>query len=390
MSTSRYLAASLALTLGAACTSTGSDRNIVTDPIPCRADNCGKDNFRSAIPSRQAVLIDLETSQAANLTSHKTAIGSIQRQLQSVAPYYLFLATQVDEINDTVDDIFTEIELVAATEPEIADDDIHRWRVIDPDDEDFDIVLTLTTDDDVNFTLDYAIVPAGLEPAISDILLYGDVTLDDSGLREDFALVLDFDIATGITPSIELTGALTISSMPFPDGVAEIWYDYTDFGELGGETFSSLTTYWLFEEGSGALEYIDTFHDEAATIYARWDDLGGRLDYHLGFTDDIYGPLDEISTGCWDVNTAEVFYAWALIDSADNYTVELDGFEEDCDFGVLSDHPNPNQVLVDNLPGDGEWDDLADLAIPFCEDDPDAVGCIAFCDLFPSDLTCAP
>ena len=41
---------------------------------------------------------------------------------------------------------------------------------------------------------------------------------------------------------------------------------------------NSITTYWAHGDGSGALEYLDSFHDSDATLYARWDlDSGQRL-----------------------------------------------------------------------------------------------------------------
>lgn len=394
MRTHRHVALGFALSLAVACSSSGDGNTI--DPIPCQAANCGKDSFRSAIPSRSLVSIDFEkvsrniAPKALAERRIRPGAGKNQRALAEFSPYYEFLVSQVDEINLTIDDVFTEIEALAATEPEIADDDLHRWRIIDPVDDRFDVVLTMTTSNDIDFTLDYAIVPADLEPAVADTILYGDVKLAADLSRTDFTLIMDFDIATDITPSLELTGELQISAMPFADGVNEIWYDFKDFGVVGGTPVTSLTTYWLFNDdlGSGALEYLDDFHDDQATIYARWDDLGGRLDYHLVFEDATYGLLDEISTGCWDKAIAETFYGWALIDQDLDYFMEIEGTEDACDFGVLDGHPDPGPELR-NLPADGEWATLEAASVPFCEDDlePDAPGCISLCTVFPADCT---
>ena len=395
MRTNRYLALGFVLSFAVACSSSNDnpDPNPI-DPIPCQVDNCGKDTFRSAIPGRSAVAIDFK-KVSRNLAPKaevekrlRPGAGKDRRVLADFSPYYEFLAVHIDEINLTIDDVFSQIELVAGTEPEIAQDDLHRWRVIDPEDENFDIVLTMTTTNDVDFDLEYAIVPANVEPEVIDTILYGNVKLAEDFSRTDFTLIMDFDIATDITPSLELTGELHISAMPFADGSDEIWYDFKEFGTVGGPLISSLTTYWLFDDdlGSGALEYLDSFHDEEATIYARWDDLGGRLDYHLFFTDQTYGDLDEIATGCWNDTIAETFNAFALLDQALNYYVEIDGAEADCDFGVLDGHPDPG-VELQNLPADGEWATLEANAVPFCEDVPDAPGCIEYCLIFPADCT---
>ena len=355
------------------------------DPLPCAAERCGDETFRSAVPGRQAVRIDFPRSGARSRPVE--GIGALgprrttRPQLEAVAPAYQHLEAEVSEINGVVDAVFADLEALVSGAPEIEEDTVHRWRRPDPDLPGNEEVLTLESDDQVQFALTYAAGPAGFEPGSDDVVMAGDIVVA-GGVKSDLWLTIDFDAATRIVPSLGLTGEIDIRVQPFAGGEREVWYDFIGFGEAGGEIEDSITTYWVFGEGDGALEYLDALHDSDATVFARWEPLGGRLDYHVQWFDPDAGVLDEIGTSCWAAAGAETFYGWALIDELLNAYVELDGQEEDCAFGPVEGHPDPGDEFV-NLPGDGEWADLEAGSVPFCEDEPDDPDCIYFCDLFP-------
>lgn len=368
------LSLSSVLTLVAtACGGSEPTGTLPDDTIPCRTGNCGKPTFRSAVPSRTTVKIDFQRS------AQKPGVA-----LEAVAPGYVALGEHVDEVNTTVDEIFEELELLVGGEPEIEEDTRHRWRIADPDLADTDVVLTLESANEVDFTLAYAIGPTGFDADSATNVLTGAVHLDE-GQKAEFALTIDFDAATTALPGLDLTGSLEISARPFAEAGREIWYDFVAFGELDQELETSLTTYWLFAEDDYALEYIDSIHDSDATLFARWNDDSGRLDYHVDWTDLKLGELDEIGTNCWGTGGSEQFYGWAVIDEASHY-VEVDGDETACVFGPLEGHPNPTEEFV-SLPAQGEWDDLLASAAPFCEDAPEDPDCVDYCELLPESCS---
>ena len=355
------------------------------DPLPCSAERCGDEAFRNAVPGRSTVRIDFPRSGARSRPVGPVQLPGPRRglrpQLEAVAPAYQHLEAEVEEINGVVDGLFAELEALVAGAPEIEEDTVHRWRRPDPDLPGNEEVLTLETDDQVSFVLSYAAGPAGFEPGPDDVVMAGDIEMA-GGVKSDVWLTVDFDAASRIVPSLGLTGEMDVRVQPFAGGEREVWYDFIEFGAVGGELEDSLTTYWVFGEGDGALEYLDALHDSDATVYARWQPLGGRLDYHVQWFDPGYGVMDEISTNCWAAAGAETFYGWALIDELLNAYVELDGQEGDCAFGPLDGHPDPGGEFV-NLPAEGEWIELEADSVPFCEEDPEHPDCIYFCDLFP-------
>jgi hypothetical protein len=363
----------------------GGGGGATEDPLPCAAESCGKEAFRSAVPGKKTVRIDFPRTAARSRPTGAAAQlgprGLVRPQLEAVAPAYLHLADEVSEINDVVDAVFAELEALVAGAPEIEEDTIHRWRRPDPDVPGNEEVLTLESDDQVQFALTYAAGPAGFELTPDRVVMSGDIHMV-GGVKSDLWLTIDFDAATRIVPALALTGEIDIRVQPFAGGVREVWYDFIGFGAIGGELEDSVTTYWVFGEGDGALEYLDAMYDSDATVFARWEPFGGRLDYHVQWFDATAGVLDEIGTGCWAVAGAETFYGWALIDQFLNAFVEMDGQEEDCVFGPLDGHPDPGGEFA-NLPARGEWADLAASSVPFCEDDPFDPDCIYFCDLFP-------
>jgi hypothetical protein len=145
--------------------------------------------------------------------------------------------------------------------------------------------------------------------------------------------------------------------MPFDGGDHEIWYDFAQFADGDEPLEDSITTYWTFDDGSGALEYLADFDDAEVTVYVRWGDDGGRYDHHALYEDPDLGLVDDIATNCWAADGAELFDAWAVIDQALDYEGEIDGDEADCAFGPVADHPDPGADF-DDLPEEGEWDDL--------------------------------
>jgi hypothetical protein len=386
MKTLQNLAYLVTIAALAACGGDGGGGS-TDDLLPCSADRCGDEAFRRAVPGRQTVRIDFPRAAgrsgagAGGVAALRPRRGELLA-LELVAPAYLELAAEVDEINGVIDELFGTVEALVAGPPEIEDVTIHRWRRADPDLPGHDEVLILETADQAAFALTYAVGPAGFEPVASDVVMTGEI-LVAGGVKSDLSLAIDFDAASRIVPELGLTGALEIRVQPFAGGEREVWYDFAGFGAIGGELEDSLTTYWVFGPGDGALEYLDSLYDSEATLFARWDALGGRLDHHVEWYHPDAGLLDEIGTSCWAAGGAETFYGWALIDQLLNAYVEVDGSEAACEFGPLDGHPDPGQDFV-NLPGHGEWDDLEADSVPFCEDDPTDPDCLYFCDLFPA------
>lgn len=357
-----------------------------TGPLPCQAESCGMESYRRAIPGRGTVRINFQRT-AARIAPGAAEPGrgglfAIRppgrgTALEAVAPAYLELADHVDEINGFIDVVFGELEELSGEAPELEEETAHQWRTTDDTDPGVEYVLRLESSDEASFALAYAVGPAGFEPAAEDVFMVGTIAVAD-GEQAAFDLVIDFDIASAAFPAEEpVTGTLGIRSEIDGEGDREIWYDFTDFGLAGGELETSLTTYWVRGDGGGALEYLDALYGSNATIFARWDDGAGRLDYDVQWADG-----EEISTTCWAEAGAETFFAIADGDASVGYHVEIDGDEASCAFGPLDGHPDPGEEFA-NLPVEGEWDDLLDASVPYCEDEPDAFDCVSYCELFP-------
>jgi hypothetical protein len=295
------------------------------------------DAFQAAVPSRDEVAIAFEAASAKR--------GTLS--LAEVSPAYLALGDHVDEINGTIDDILWDLEDIATYEPEEEDESMRRWRLPLDEDPSLEEVLIVESDDLVEFAITYDIVDAGDQPGDAPIL---EGTVDDRD--GSFDLALDLDAATEAEPEVDATGLIEIAAMPFDGGEREVWYDFYAVGPAGGPTEDSITTYWVFDDGSGGLEYLASYDDVEATVYARWDDDAGRLDQHA------YGfDWDAIGTDCWDAGGEATFAATATFDESGDSEVSIDGDEADCGFGPLDGHPDPGEEF-DDLPAEGEWDQL--------------------------------
>jgi hypothetical protein len=277
--------------------------------------------------------------------------------LEAISPALLAVDDQVVEIDLVIDEVFGELEASATTTPEVESDTEHVWRSADPELAGHDDVLRITSTDGVEFAIEYYIVPSGGEPGEVAPVVSGGVTLATEDEVLDFELEIDLDAYAAIDGAYPGTGAIVIASMPLAGGESEHWYDYHAVSFDGGPVENSRTTAWAFAEGSGALEFVADFDGAEATVYARWDDRGGRYDHHVAWIDPEVGLVDEIATNCWDPTGAEDFDAWAIIDESLNYYGEVDGDEAACAFGPVEDHPNPTDEF-DNLPADGEWTEL--------------------------------
>jgi hypothetical protein len=347
------------------------------------------------VPTKKSVSIDFaRTSNAsANGPVDVSEFGSSVRALETVSPIYQALALYVDDITTEIAEIFDDLQDVATIPPEVEETTLHRWRKPDAEEANLDRVLVLQSPDEREFELVYYLGTTGFDPTEADAVLTGTVYLDANGNKETFDLDVNLDALSTILDDFTATGAIQISAMPFDGGAREIWYDFDAVAFDGDAPETSLTTYWIFEEGSGALEYLSSINDEEATVFARWDEGGGRYDHHVQYNFDELGFVDDIATNCWNANAAETFDAWAVIDDDLNYYGEIDGFEDDCRFGPVDGHPNPGQDF-DNLPAEGEWDDLELGELdgggdsPLCEDDPFDPDCIPFCDEDPEDPDC--
>jgi hypothetical protein len=384
----------------------GGDGSIDDPPPACPSGDCGDEAFRRAIPTAGSVRIGFRRPSARTAPGASGgAVSSSQLALEALSPALLEVSEYVDGINGIIDDIFLDLEELAGTTPEIEEETLHQWRGDDPDLPGHEDVLIVTTDDEVTYELELHIGPAGFEPDETTPVMAGTVTVEDE-VKSEFHLVIDFDAATAIDPSIDVSGTLDIAAMPFDGGPREIWYDLRDVSFGGEPPETSRTTYWVFAEDSGALEYVAATDHAEATVFARWDGDGGRYDHHAAYDHEELGPVDEIMTNCWDASGAEVFDAWALIDDTASLYGELDGDEADCEFGPVADHPDPGDEFA-SLPGDGEWDEIelrsldeeggkCDLDVdpfapecpPLCADDPSAPDCTPFCEEEPGAPNC--
>ena len=335
-----------------------------TNPdLPCPSGNCGQEPFRRAVPTRAEVKIGHPTGGMARIRrattgevprlGHKRPVG-----LEAVSPALVAVDDQIIEIDNLVEEVFTELENTATTTPEVETDVEHQWRAPDPELPGKDDVLVIKSDDGVAFDVDFYIVPSGADPGAEPPVVHGEVRLADDDDVVDFELTVDLDAYADVDPSFAGEGDIVIAAMPLEGGHSEHWYDYHAVSFDDDEPETSRTTFWAFaEEDSGALEFVEDHDGELATVYARWDDTGGRYDHHVEFVDPDVGLVDEIVTNCWSASGAEEFDAWALIDQELNFYGELDGEEDSCAFGPAEDHPNPTEEF-DNLPAEGEWDAL--------------------------------
>jgi hypothetical protein len=331
------------------------------DKLPdCPSGNCGKESFRRAVPTRAEVRIDRPTGNArirrepgvkAPVIGRKRAVA-----LEAISPALLAVDDQVIEIDEMIDDVFGELEASSTTTPEIESDTEHRWRVDDPELVGHEDVLRITTTDESRFEVEYFIVPAGSDPDAATPVVHGEVRLADDD-QVDFELTVDLDAFALVDTSLDATGEIVIAAMPLANGESEHWFDYHAVSFDGGPVETSRTTAWAFDETSGALEFVADYDGDQVTIYARWDDRGGRYDHHVEFVDPDVGLVDEIATNCWDPTGGEDFDAWAVIDQSLDFYGELDGSEASCVFGPVADHPNPDGEF-DNLPAEGEWEKL--------------------------------
>lgn len=338
----------------AACGGSDSDPKLPT----CPSGNCGQESFRRAVPTRAQVAIAHPTGkpQARAAFAKRPGVGRKGVvALEPVSAALIAVDDQVSEIDSVIDDVFADLESASGTTPEIETETEHLWRTSDAEQSGQDDLLRITTTDGVTFTVDYFVVPSGGAPA-GDPIITGTVRSEENDTL-NFELELDIDAFAAVDPTFVGTGSIVIAAMPLAGGKSEHWFDYQDVSFDGGPVETSRTTAWAYSESSVALEFVAVIDDEETTVYARWDERGGRYDHHLAFVDPDVGPVDEVATNCWDPSGAESFDAWVIIDQALNYYGELDGVESACTFGPVADHPTPGEDF-DELPEDGEWDDL--------------------------------
>jgi hypothetical protein len=319
------------------------------DDLPCPSGDCGNPAFRRAVPTAARLHIKDPTGAPAKRSGSS--------QLDGISDALISVDDQVGEINDLIEGVFDDLDETASTTPEIETATENTWRYELVDDPGLEEVLRITSDDGVHFTIEDFVGPAGLEPDGAAPVLHGEVTTDDDGAT-DFNLTVDLDAWAAATGEAA-QGEVVIAVMPLDGGDDEIWYDYHEVAFDGEPAESSRTTAWIWDADAGSigLEYLADVDGELVTVYARWDDAGGRYDHHVATDDPESGPIDEIATNCWGAGGEETFDAFAVIDSSGAHYGELDGDEESCEFGPVADHPSPGDDF-DDLPGDGEWSEL--------------------------------
>ena len=317
-------------------------------PVTCRTGNCGKEEFRRAVPSKTSVRID----------SPKQSGKPGARPLDAVSEDFEEVVDYVEGIDQVIDGAFGDLEYLIGETPEVAEDNLHRWRA-QLEDGTGEGVLELQSADETTFTLAYSEGDAGFEPGSVDPILTGEITTTEAGLAS-FKLEFDLD-ADAVATNSDDSGKILIDGHPFQDEGREVFFDLVEVSIDNESPETSLTTYWRFDDGSDALEYIADIDDEQTTVYARWNDDGvGRYDHHVAYTDDDLGAVDEIATACWSDGGREVFDAEADF-AEDGIHGVIDGDEDDCEFGPLDSHPNPGAEFA-NLPQEGEWDALELIA----------------------------
>jgi hypothetical protein len=314
------------------------------DPLPCPSGNCGQESFRRAVPTSARLRISTPTG------SQKPGGPA---SLDAVSGALVEVSAEVDEINLVIDEIFDDLDDAVSTTPEIESETEHQWRFELVDEPGLDEVVRVTSADGVTFTIEDYIGEAGFDPAAATPVLSGEVLADDEAAAE-LALSIDLDAYAAVTGDVA-QGEIVIAVMPLAGGEDEIWFDFHAVSFDGEPVETSRTTAWIWDEASVGFEYVADADGNLVTVYARWDDAGGRYDHHVAWTDPDAGLLDEIATNCWTESGAETFDAWAVIDGTGAYYGELDGEEADCDFGPVADHPDPGTDF-DDLPADGEWE----------------------------------
>lgn len=285
-------------------------------------------------------------------------LGAKRQAVGSPSQAYADLDAYVAGINGAFDDIFLDLEQLAGTEPDTQTDTLHEWRGPHDGLAGHDAALLVETQDELTFTLRYAIGPTGFDAQSATPVVSGQMILAQDGSLQDFELVIDLDAVTAVDAAANASGDIVLRAQPLAGGQRELWYDFRDVSIGGSAPTSSITTYWSFSEGSAALEYVAAQQETgiSAVAYARWAAVGGRVDAHAAYTHASLGPVEEVGTSCWDGSANSAFDANAIIDESGLYGA-VDGVEGDCAFGPLDDHPNPRGEF-DALPAEGEWDDL--------------------------------
>ena len=319
-----------------------------SDPdIPCPSGNCGQESFRRAVPTASRLKIKDPTGAPAK------RIGA---NLDALSDALIAVDDEVDDINSVIDDVFADLDDAVSTAPEIESETEHQWRFALVDEPGLDEIVRITTADGTVFEVEDFIGPAGFEPGDVAPVLHGEVDTDGDGAT-GFDLTVDLDAWAAVTGDVA-QGEIVIALMPLAGGEDEIRFDYHEVSIDGEPVETSRTTAWVWDETSIGLEYVADLDGALMTVYARWDDGGGRYDHHVAWDDPEAGPVEEIATNCWAAGGSEDFDAFAVIDSAGAYYGEIDGDEASCQFGPVADHPTPGEDF-DDLPADGEWDDLA-------------------------------
>jgi hypothetical protein len=311
--------------------------------IPCPSGNCGQESFRRAVPTASRLRI-AEPAAAAKRTGGAN--------LDAISDALIAVDGEVEDINGVIDGVFADLDDAVSTTPEVETETEHQWRFALLDEPGLDEIVRITTTDGVVFQVEDYVGPAGFAPGDVAPVMHGEVETDGDGAT-GFDLTVDLDAWAAATGEVA-QGEIVIALMPLAGGEDEVWFDFHEVSLDGGAVETSRTTAWVWDDTSVGLEYVADLDGAIMTVYARWDDGGGRYDHHVGWDDPELGPLDEIATNCWADGGAEEFDAYAVIDSTGAYYGELDGDEASCQFGPVADHPTPGEEFAD-LPADGEW-----------------------------------
>lgn len=334
-----------------------AERDKVDPGVSCTASACADPKWQRALPSRDTVLIDFGGANARSF-------GGIHQVTEAPSDAYVELSEHTRELNDLIDDVFLTIEQAGASSPEVEEDGYARWR---SNQGEWDVVIELESTDGVDFSIWLGVVATGSDLPRDQAGLTGTITMAEDGSRESFRFELELEEFNELD-GVEVNAALEISAEPLDDGLWVLEYALAESSEV--EIALEKTTYWIYGEGDGALEYAFVAEDGMTSFggetYARWGADGGRMDAFVSLEDGGGARWDVVHVNCWDAGGLESFDG-LLANQGDVPYAETLGEPDDCVFEVMEGHPSPIDAIALLFATQG-WEEIKESAQPFPED----------------------